>query len=156
MGSNAAKTSEYFAGLPEDRKAAMTLLYKTIKKNLPKGFEERVGTNGTINWVVPFSSYPAGYHCDPSTPLGFVSIASQKNFVAMYHMGLYGNKKLLDWFESEWKKASPRKLDMGKSCVRFKKPDEIPYDLIGELMTKISPQEWVAFYSTYDPRNRRK
>ena len=156
MQSDAKSPDEHFTSLPEDRRDAMTKLRNVIKKNLPKGFEERVGNNGTVNWVVPFKTYPAGYHCDPSTPLGFVSIASQKNFIAMYHMGLYGDKNLLDWFVSQWKRASPRKLDMGKSCVRFKKPDEIPYDLIGELATKVSPQQWIDQYSKWDPRNRKK
>jgi uncharacterized protein YdhG (YjbR/CyaY superfamily) len=146
---------EYIEALPEDRREPVAKLRKIIKKNLPKGFQETAG-NGFLHWVIPFKTYPAGYHCDPSKPLGFVSIASQKNFIAMYHMGLYGNKKLLEWFAVEWKRASPRKLDMGKSCVRFKKPDEIPYELIGELMTKITPQQWVEFYSRVDPRNRKK
>ena len=156
MQQNEAKLQESLASLPEERKAAMTRLHKTIKKNLPKGFEERVGSNGMINWVVPFKSYPAGYHCDPTTPLGFVTLASQKNFVAIYHMGLYGNKKLLDWFRKGWTEASTRKLDMGKSCIRLRKLDEIPYGLIGELMTKIALEQWVAFYSRFDPRNRKK
>jgi hypothetical protein len=147
---------EYAANLPADRREPMTKLRRVINKNLPKGFEERVGTGGTVNWVVPFKTYPAGYHCDPSTPLGFVTIASQKNFIAMYHMGLYGDKKLLDWFTAEWKNATPQKLELGKSCVRFKKPDQIPFDLIAELMTKITPEEWVGFYSKFDPRNRKK
>ena len=146
---------EYIEALPEGRRETVAKLRKIIKKNLPKGFQETAG-NDFINWVVPVKAYPAGYHCDPSKPLGFVSIASQKNFIAMYHMGLYGNKKLREWFTNEWKKASPRKLDMGKSCVRFKKPDEIPYDLIGQLMTRITPQQWVEFYSKLDPRNRTK
>ena len=153
MKTKTAKV-EYASDLPEERRKPMSKLRKVINKNLPKGFEERISENGTVNWVVPFKTYPAGYHCDPSTPLGFVTIASQKNFIAMYHMGLYGDKKLLDWFTSNWKKATPQKLDMGKSCVRFKKPAEIPFDLIGELMTKITSDQWVGFYSKFDPRNR--
>lgn len=147
---------DYGQDLPEERREPMAKLRRVINKALPKGFEERIGTGGTVNWVVPFKTYPAGYHCDPSTPLGFVTIASQKNFIAMYHMGLYGNKKLLEWFTSEWKKSTTQKLDMGKSCIRFKKPNEIPLDLIGELMTKITPEQWVGFYSKWDPRNRKK
>ena len=155
MKTKTAKV-EYGSDLPEDRREAMQKLRKVIKKNLPNGFEERIGAGGTVNWVVPFKAYPAGYHCDPSTPLGFVTIASQKNFIAMYHMGLYGNKKLLDWFTSEWKRATTQKLDMGKSCVRFKRPNEIPFDLIAELMTKITPDHWASFYSKFDPRNRKR
>jgi hypothetical protein len=155
MKTKTAKV-DYGSDLPEDRREPMTKLRNVINKNLPKGFEERIGTGGTVNWVVPFKTYPAGYHCDPSNPLGFITIASQKNFIAMYHMGLYGDTKLLDWFTAEWKKATPQKLDMGKSCVRFKKPELIPFDLIAELITKVTPAEWVGFYSKFDPRNRKK
>lgn len=147
---------DYGSDLPEDRREPMTKLRKVINKNLPKGFEERIGEGGTINWVVPFKTYPAGYHCDPSSPLGFITIASQKNFIAMYHMGLYGDKTLLDWFTAEWKKATAQKLDMGKSCVRFKKPNEIPFDVIGQLASKVTPVKWVEHYSKFDPRNHKK
>jgi hypothetical protein len=97
-------------------------------------------------YVVPFSLYPSGYHCDPKLPLPFFSLASQKNFIALYHMGIYANPELLEWFVSEYPKHSKQKLDMGKSCIRFKKMDQIPYDLIAELLTKISPEEWIEIY----------
>jgi len=147
MRSEAKTISEYLASLPEDRKGPMTKLYKTIKKNLPKGFEEGMAY-GMMGWAVPFKTYPAGYHCDPSTPVPFMGLASQKNFIALYHMGLYANPKLLEWFQAEWGKATPRRLDMGKSCIRFKRMDDIPYDLIGELATKISPRQWLELYES--------
>ena len=138
---------ELIATLPDDRKDAFITLRNTIKKNLPKGFEETV-SSGMINWVVPHKAYPAGYHCDPKQPLPFLSLASQKNNISLYHMGLYGDPDLLKWFQDEWAKASTRKLDMGKSCIRFKKPDEIPFDLIGQLASKFSPADWIGRYES--------
>jgi hypothetical protein len=96
--------------------------------------------------VVPHSLYPAGYHCNPEQPLPFISIASQKNFIALYHMGIYADKKLLEWFTKEYPKHSQTKLDMGKSCIRFKKPEQIPFQLIGELVSKMTPKDWIATY----------
>ena len=145
MISAAATPDEYIESLPEDRKAVMSALRKEIKKNIPKGFAETMGY-GAMGWVVPHSMYPAGYHCDPKQPLPFMGIASQKNFVAVYHMGVYANKKLLDWFTAEYAKQVKGKLDMGKSCIRFKKMDQIPYKLIGELASKVTPQEWIEMY----------
>ena len=130
--------------LPEERKEAMNQLRNTILENLPDGFEEQIGT--MINYVVPFSLYPAGYHCPPKQPLPFMSIASQKNFIALYHMGVYANKDVLNWFVNEYPNHSKYKLDMGKSCIRFKRIDHIPYNLIGELITKISVEDWIATY----------
>lgn len=145
MQSKATRISDYLDELPEDRRKVVDRLRKIIKKNLPKGFQEVI-SYGMIGYVVPHKIYPAGYHCDPSTPLPFINLASQKNFVALYHMGLYGDKKLLDWFTGEWKKAVPAKLDMGKSCIRFSKPESIPYDLIGELAGKMTPEDWIKRY----------
>ena len=153
MQSDAKSPDDYFANLPEDRKEPMAKLRKVIKKYLPKGFAEQMGY-GSPGWVVPHKLYPGGYHCDPAQPLPFLGIASQKNFIALYHMGIYSDPDLLDWFKTEWAKASTRKLDMGKSCIRFKKPDDIPYDLIGELASKVTPQEWIKNYSKWDPRNK--
>lgn len=123
----------------------MKALRKVVKTNLPKGFKE-VMAYGMIGYVVPHSIYPAGYHCDPTLPLGFISIASQKNFVAIYHMGIYGDPKLLKWFNEAYSKVCKTKIDMGKSCIRFKKPNDIPLDLIGELCTKISVEDYLKFY----------
>ena len=136
---------EYIAQVPEERQASMKKLRAVIKKNLPKGFTETI-RYGMIGYVVPHKLYPAGYHCDPKLPLPFMSIASQKNFVAVYHMGIYADKKLMDWFVDEYPNHVSTKLDMGKSCIRFKKPELIPFELIGELASKMSVADWVATY----------
>jgi len=147
MQSNATTPDEYLASLPEDRKAAITKLRKIIRKNLPAGFKEVMGY-GMLGYVVPHSIYPGGYHCDPKAPLPFMNLASQKNFIAVYHMGMYARPDLLKWFQTEYGKRVKSKLDMGKSCVRFKKPEEIPFELIGELCTKMTPDEWIATYES--------
>lgn len=144
MPSKATTTEDYLESLPEERKNIITQLRKTILKNLPKGFKETM-SSGMLAYVVPHELYPAGYHCDPKQALPFIYLASQKNHIALYHMGLYGGQHL-EWFQKEWKKHSDKKLDMGKSCIRFKKPEDIPLDLIGELCTKITPKEWIAYY----------
>lgn len=145
MQSKAATPDAYFDELPADRKKAMAELRKVIKKNIPKGFKEAMGY-GMVGYCVPHSLYPAGYHCNPKDPLPFLGLASQKNFIALYHMGIYANPELLKWFVKEFPKHSKTKLDMGKSCIRFKKPEEIPFKLIGELATKMTPKEWIALY----------
>ena len=147
MTSDAKTPEEYINALPADRKEAIAKLRNTILKNLPKGFSETMGY-GMIGYVVPHTLYPAGYHCDPKLPLPFMSIASQKNFVAVYHMGIYANKALFDWFVNEYPNHSKRKLDMGKSCIRFKKIEEIPYDLIGTLAGKMTSQQWIDIYES--------
>ncbi|MGB5362242.1 MAG: DUF1801 domain-containing protein [Aureibaculum sp.] len=145
MTSDAKTPEEYISTLPEDRKEAISKLRKIVLKNLPKGFTETMGY-GMLAYVVPHSIYPAGYHCDTKLPLPFINIASQKNFIALYHMGIYAKKDLLNWFVNEYPNYSKRKLDMGKSCIRFKKIDDIPYDLIGELAGKMTPMEWIEIY----------
>ncbi len=145
MTSKAATPDQYIKELPADRKEAVTRLRTTILKNLPKGFKETM-SYGMIGYVVPHEIYPGGYHCDPKLPLPFASIASQKNFIAFYHMGMYAMPEVLKWFTTEYPKYSPAKLDMGKSCVRFKKPEHIPYKLIGELIKKISVKDWIKTY----------
>ncbi|MBL7761898.1 MAG: DUF1801 domain-containing protein [Chitinophagaceae bacterium] len=147
MQSKAASPDTYLQEIPEDRKAVFQKLRAVIKKNLPKGFREEMNY-GMIGYVVPHSKYPAGYHCDPKMPLPFMNIASQKNFIAVYHMGVYANPELLKWFTTAHAKASPKKLDMGKSCIRYKKPEDIPLELIGELASKITPDEWISMYET--------
>ncbi len=136
---------EYINNLPDDRKQAMNTLRKVIKENLPEGFSETINY-GMIGYVVPHSFYPNGYHCDPKLPLPFMNIASQKNFIAIYHMGLYANQKLMNWFVQEYPKHCNTKLDMGKSCIRFKKMDQIPLELIAELTKKVSVKEWIETY----------
>lgn len=147
MQSPAATPEEYVNELPAERKEAIQKLRKEIKKNLPKGFKEVMGY-GMIGYVVPHSIYPKGYHCDTKMPLPFMNVASQKNFIAVYHMGVYSNKKLLDWLLAEYKKISPKKLDMGKSCLRFTKPENIPYELIGKLAGKMTVDEWITIYES--------
>ena len=145
MTSKAATPNDYIKELPGDRKEPVSKLRETISKNIPKGFKE-VMSYGMIGYVVPHELFPAGYHCDPKLPLPFVNIASQKNFIAMYHMGIYSSPELLKWFTAEYAKQSPSKLDMGKSCIRFKKPEHIPYKLIGELMKKMPVKDWINSY----------
>lgn len=147
MTSDAKNPEEYINSLPEDRKIHIEKLRNIILKNLPKGFQE--GMNyGMMGYYVPHSIYPKGYHCKPTDPLPFLAFASQKNSINFYHMGIYANKELYDWFVAEYPKYSSRKLDMGKSCMRFKKFEDIPFDLIGELVTKISVEDWIATYES--------
>lgn len=137
--------AEYLENVDEDRKLAFKKLYDTINAHIPKGFEAQI-SYGMIGWVVPKSIYPDGYHCSPELPLPFLSSAAQKNFFAVYHMGIYADETLLNWFVEEYPKHCKRKLDMGKSCIRFKKVEEIPFELIGELCKKVSVEQWIALY----------
>ncbi len=154
MQSKAATVDAYLAELPEERQKALSKLRKLIKKNLPKGFKEQM-SYGMMGYVVPHSKYPAGYHCKPEDPLPFLNVASQKNFISIYHMGLYGSPELMKWFTTAHAKASPKKLDMGKSCIRYKNPDDIPYELIGELVSKITPDQWIQAYEAAFKNNRK-
>ena len=145
MQSTATTVAQYIAELPEERQKVISGLRNQIKKNLPKGFKECMGY-GMIGYVVPHSMYPAGYHCNPKDPLPFMNLASQKNFVAVYSMGIYSDPKLLKWFTDAYAKAEVGKLDMGKSCIRLKKMDRIPYELFGQLASKVTPEQWIAYY----------
>lgn len=145
MKSEATSPEAYIASLPEDRKAAMEHLRKTIQEHLPSGFKEEM-SYGMIGYVVPHSIYPKGYHCDTTLPLPFLSIASQKNFIALYHMGIYTNPTLLAWFKTAYPRHCKYKIDMGKSCIRFKKTTDIPYKLIAELCKKMSCSDWISSY----------
>lgn len=145
MKIKANSISEYLENIPDERKEVMQKLITTIRKTLPKGFAEQLGY-GMPAWVIPYSLYSDGYHCTPELPLPFINVASQKNFIALYHMGVYANPELLNWFVSEYPKYCKYKLDMGKSCVRFKKMEDIPFDLIGELCSKMSPKDWIKLY----------
>ena len=145
MQYKADSPEDYISQLPEERKGPITKLDNLIKKHMPKGLEAGMGY-GMLAYYVPKSIYPAGYHCKPFPPLPFINLASQKNFIALYHSGMYAKKELYDWFVSEYPKHSKYKLDMGKSCVRFKKIDDIPYDLIEELLGKMSVEEWIEIY----------
>lgn len=145
MQSKATTIEAYLEELPEERKEIMRALRDTINGHLPAGFSEGMGY-GMLGWAVPHSIYPSGYHCNPEVPLPFLSIASQKNFIAVYHMGLYADDTLLQWFTEAYPNYSKTKLDMGKSCIRFKKPETIPLELIAELCTKMTPEEWIRLY----------
>ena len=155
MQSSAKSPEEYLDSLPDDRKPVMEKLRNTIIENLPKGFQESMGY-GMLGWSVPHAMYPKGYHCDPKIPLPFLSIASQKNFIAVYHMGIYSDPDLLNWFTSEYPKYVKTKLDMGKSCIRFKKTDQIPFVLIGELVQKMTPADWILKYEEALSRGSRQ
>ncbi len=145
MNYKASTVKEYIDQIPEDRKPIIKKIRSIINKNLPKGFKEMI-CYGMPGWVVPLSTYPDGYHCKADQPLPFINLASQKNFIALYHSGVYADPKLYKWFTTEYPKHASRKLDMGKSCVRFKKMDDIPYDLIGELVTKMTMEDWIKLY----------
>ena len=147
MQSNALTPKEYLDKLPEDRKRAFKTLRKYILDNLPKGMEE-VMSYGMLGYVVPHSLYPNGYHCNPKLPLPFMNLASQKNFIAVYSMVLYSKTELMDWFVSEYVKRCKYKLDIGKSCIRFKKMEDIPFKLIGELTAKVNTNQWIEIYES--------
>ncbi|WP_289060716.1 DUF1801 domain-containing protein [uncultured Zobellia sp.] len=145
MNYKADSPEAYIAQLPSERQEVISKLRKTILDHLPTGFEEQI-SYGMLGYVVPHSLYPDGYHCNPKLPLPFINLASQKNFVALYHSGIYANPELYDWFVTEYPKHCKRKLDMGKSCIRFKSMTDIPYELIAELSTKMSVDDWIALY----------
>lgn len=147
MRIEAGSIEEYLQLVPEDKNAAVRRLYNVVSKSIPVGFEADLGY-GMIGFSVPHSLYPNGYHCDSKQPLPFVGIASQKNFIALYHMGIYADETLHQWFVNEFPKHNKRKLDMGKSCIRFKNPNEIPFELIGELMQKMSVKQWIDLYES--------
>ena len=145
MTSEATTVDQYINEAPEDRREALHKLRNIILENLPEGFQEGMGY-GMAGYVVPHSIYPQGYHCDPKQALPFMGFASQKNSINFYHMGIYAKKDLYDWFVAAYPKFSSKKLDIGKSCMRFKKEEDIPYDLIGELVTKMTVADWIATY----------
>ena len=147
MQSKATTPDQYIAELPEDRKEVMQKLRDVTLKSLPKGFEEQM-SYGMLGYVVPHSIYPNGYHCNTKDPLPFFAIASQKNSINIYHMMVYADKNLHDWFSAEYPKYCKSKLDMGKSCIRFKKMDDIPFELIGELLSKITVEQWIEQYES--------
>jgi len=147
MQSNALSVDEYIQQVPENQREAISLLRYTILKNLPKGFTEQM-SYGMVGYVVPFVTYPNGYHCNPKLPLPFLNFAAQKNFIALYHMGIYANSDLLNWFTREFPKHSNLKLNMGKGCIRFKNGSPIPYTLIGELVKKMEVADWINQYES--------
>jgi hypothetical protein len=150
--SKAKTVAEYLAELPPDRRDALNAVRKVILKNLPAGIEETIGY-GVINYVVPHKLFPAGYHCDPTQPLGFAALASQKNYMAIYLMTCYGHKETNDWFVKAYK-ATGKKLDMGKSCVRFKKLEDLPLDVIGQAIARVPLDKYIKAYE--ESRKRAK
>lgn len=145
MKNDACSVNEYLARLADDRREAMQRLRNVLQQNLPAGFEEQM-SYGMPGFVVPLKVYPPGYHCSPGTPLPFISYASQKTFIALYHMGIYADPDLLTWFTMEFPKHSTRKLNMGKSCIRFSNINQIPYGLIAELAQQMTVQDWIGRY----------
>ncbi len=145
MRIEAAKPEEYIKKIPAERKDAFNKLRQVIRENLPEGFNEAINY-GMIGYVVPLSEYPEGYLNNPDQPLPFISIANQKNFIGFYHMGMYMGDKLYDWFKEEYSKTTKYKVDMGKSCLRLKRMNEIPYELIGEVCRVLTADEWVDIY----------
>lgn len=147
MQSKATTPDQYIDELPDDRKEVMKKLREVVLANIPKGFKEAIGY-GMLGYCVPHEIYPNGYHCTPELPLPFFSMASQKNSINIYHMMVYADKNLHDWFVTEYPKHCKSKLDMGKSCIRFKKMNDIPYDLIGELLSKVTVEQWIEKYES--------
>ena len=146
MQSKAKTVKEYLAGLPEDRRAAIQAVWQVILKNLDKGYEEGM-QYGMIGYYVPHKLYPAGYHCDPKQPLPFACLASQKNHMAVYLMCIYGSREHDDWFRKEWAKTG-KKLDMGKSCIRFRKLEDLPLDVIGKASARAPVKEYIGYYES--------
>ncbi len=155
MQSTATTVEQYLQELPEERKEVVGKLREVILENLPKGFKECMNY-GMLGYVVPHSLYPEGYHCDPKLPLPFMNLASQKNFVAVYHMGIYSDPSVMDWFLAQYPKHCKTKLDMGKSCIRFKNMSNVPYGLIGQLASKFSVAEWISTYETVVKTKRKR
>lgn len=145
MNYKAKSPEDYISQIPLERQPVVSKLRTIISNNLPKGFKEQM-SYGMLGFVVPHSIYPDGYHCDSKLPLPFINLASQKNFIALYHSGIYADSKLHDWFVAEYPNHVKTKLDMGKSCIRFKKMETIPYELIGELCSKMTVEQWIAVY----------
>jgi Domain of unknown function (DU1801) len=145
MQSQASTVDQYLNELPPERQEAVAQLRRVFKRSLPKGFVEQM-QYGMIGYVVPHTLYPAGYHCDARQPLPFLGLASQKQHISVYHMGVYADADLLAWFKAAHAKASPQKLDMGKACIRYKKPEHIPHELLGELASRMTPAQWIALY----------
>ena len=142
---NKDSIKDYTNSLASDRKKTITQLINVIEQNIPKGFE-KVMNYGMPSFVIPHSIYPNGYHCDTTLPLPFIGVSNQKSSISLHHMGLYANPELLNWFKSEYPKHSNTKLDMGKSCIRFKKFNKIPYELIGILSNKMTVKNWIDIY----------
>jgi hypothetical protein len=143
MKSAATTVEAYLATLPEDRRRAIEAVRKVILDNLDEGYEEGI-QYGMIGYYVPHRVYPAGYHCDPKQPLPFAALASQKGYMSVYLMCIYGHEALRSWFEDAWAKAG-KKLNMGKSCVRFKKLEDLALDVIGEAIRRVPTRKYIEY-----------
>lgn len=146
MQSKATTVNAYLSELSPDRRASIEAVRKVILANLDHDYEEGI-QYGMIGYFIPHRIYPAGYHCDPKQPLPFVGLASQKNHMAVYMMCLYGDGSLTTWFQSEWKKTG-KKLDMGKSCIRFKTSDDLALDVIGEAIRRVPASKYIEIYES--------
>ena len=154
MAETVRSVDEYLAALSDEQLAAMRALRDSINSRIPPGFSEAFAY-GMITWVVPKESYPAGYHCDPTKPLMLMGLSAGKSAVTLHHMGLYSGV-LVEWLKQEWEKNASGKLDMGKGCIRFKKLENIPTQLIGDLATKLTPEQWVEQYEAARSSSSRK
>jgi uncharacterized protein YdhG (YjbR/CyaY superfamily) len=154
MHSKATTVAQYLRELPDDRRAAIKTVRTTMREHLPSGYQEGM-QYGMIGYFVPHKVYPAGYHCDPSQPLPFAHLASQKNHMAVYLFGMYADSKIEKWFRDQWAKTG-KKLDMGKSCIRFRKLEDLPLDLIGQTIAKIPVDHMIRQYEAAIGQNKAK
>jgi hypothetical protein len=145
MQYDVSTVEEYIAAIPENRRSIIVKLRNIILSNLSEGYAEEI-SSGMINYVIPLSRYPKGYHVKKNEPLPFIALASQKHYIALYHMGLYSNKDLKEWFINEYANHVKTKLDMGKVCIRFKNLDHVPYNLIAQLCQKMTVDEYIDLY----------
>jgi uncharacterized protein YdhG (YjbR/CyaY superfamily) len=155
MKSTAKTVDEYVKGLPEDRRKAISALRKVILNNLPEGYQECM-SYGMIGYVVPHSIYPKGYQCNPKLPLPFVNLGSQKNHMALYLMCIYGDAKADRGFRKAWEKTG-RKLDAGKGCIRFRRLEDVPLEVVGQLVARIPVADYIArIESVFDSRTAKR
>jgi hypothetical protein len=154
MQSSATTVEQYLAELPDDRRQALQAVRRAILDNLPPGYEEGM-QYGMIGYYVPHSVYPAGYHCDPKQPLPFAALASQKNHMSVYLMCVYGDTEHEAWFREAWLKTG-KKLNMGKSCVRFRKIEDVPLEVVGESIRRVSTEKLIEFYDSARAERRVK
>lgn len=140
--NSATTVEEYLQGLPADRRVAVSAVRKSILASLPEGYVECI-SYGMIGYVVPHSLYPAGYHCNPKLPLPYACVGSQKNHMALHLMTVYGDPAMEKWFRKAWTDTG-KKLDMGKACVRFKKLEDVPLDVIGQVIARVTVKNYIA------------
>lgn len=145
MQSKATTVEHYLTELLEDKRKIIQRLRETIQTNISKDTEETM-QYGMITFVIPYSVYPPGYHCAPKQPLPFISLAAQKNFFAFYHMGVYAKPELLNWYIETYEQTMKLKPDVGKSCIRFKKAEHISFELLAELVQRMTASEWIELY----------